>query len=141
MQLAKVEGDESVFEKLRKRAVEIAMLLEEKSAIPAVAAQLEYLAAVQETGFREGIDLATLEDLRLRLRDLVPFLDKKKRKIVYSDFQDEVLGVRVEQVVNVPKMTGDQYAKKVEDYLRNHLDALVIHRLRTNPPLPDTDLA
>jgi len=120
--------------------VEIAMLLEEKSAIPAVKAQLAYLAAMQEMGFWEGIDLNGLEELRLRLRGLVPFLDKKERKIVYTDFEDEVMGVRDEELIDLPKMTGAQYEKKVKDYLRNHLDHLVIHRLRTNKPLTDTDL-
>jgi type I restriction enzyme R subunit len=140
MQLALVEGDQGVFERHRKRVVEIAMLLEEKAAIPAVAAQLAYLASVQESGFWEGMELRQLEDLRLRLRGLVPFLDKKERKIVYTDFQDEVLGVREETPVAVPKMTGAQYAKKVEDYLRNHLDHIVIHRLRANRPLTELDL-
>ena len=37
-------------------------------------------------------------------------------------------------------MTGVQYEKKVKDYLRNHLDHIVIHRLRTNQPLTATDL-
>jgi type I restriction enzyme, R subunit len=140
MQLALVEADERAFEQHRKRVVEIAMLLEEKGAVPAVAAQLEYLAAVQESGFWEGMSLAGLEELRLRLRGLVTFLDKKKRTIVYTDFKDEVLGVREEQAVYIPKMTGVQYEKKVNDYLRNHLNHIVIHRLRTNQPLTELDL-
>ncbi len=140
MQLALVEGDEGAFEQHRKRVVEIAMLLEEKGTIPAVTAQLEYIAGVQESAFWEGIALAGLEELRLRLRGLVPFLDKKKRKIVYTDFKDEVLGVRVEQAVYIPKMTGAQYEKKVNDYLRNHQNHIVIHRLRTNQPLTAQDL-
>ena len=49
MQLALAEGEETVFESHRRRVVEIAMLLEEKSPIPAVKAQLGYLSAVQET--------------------------------------------------------------------------------------------
>jgi type I restriction enzyme R subunit len=140
MQLALVEGDQGVFERHRKRVVEIVLLLEEKAAIPAVAEQLEYLTSVQESVFWEGMDLNQLEELRLRLRGLVPFLDKKERKIVYTDFKDEVLGVREESLVTVPKMTGAQYAKKVEDYLRNHLDHIVIHRLRANQPLTELDL-
>ena len=140
MQLALAEGDAPAFEGRRRRVVEIAMLLEEKNAIPAVKAQLGYLAAVQETGFWEGIDLNGIEDLRLRLRALVSFLDKKKRKIVYTDFQDEVVGVREEPATYMPKMTGAQYEKKVKEYLRNHLDHLVVHRLRTNQPLTDADL-
>ena len=140
MQLALVEGNETVFESHRQLVVEIAMLLEEKSTIPAVKTQLGYLAAVQETDFWEGIALSGLEELRLRLRGIVPFLDKKKRKIVYTDFQDEVMGVREEPALYMLKMTGAQYEKKVNEYLRNHLDHLVIRRLRTNQPLTDADL-
>ena len=54
MQLAFAEGDQSAYETRRKRIVEIAMLLEEKSAIPAVKKQLDYLAAMQELEFWEG---------------------------------------------------------------------------------------
>ncbi|MDD4965765.1 DEAD/DEAH box helicase family protein [Halothiobacillus sp.] len=141
MQLALAEGDVNALETLRQRVVEIAMLLEDKASIPAVKEQLGYLAALQDPAFWEGLNLATLEDMRLRLRGLVPFLDKKKRTIVYTDFKDEVLGVREEQAVYMPKMTGVQYEKKVREYLRNHLDHLVIKRLRTNQPLTKTDLA
>ena len=140
MQLALAEGDETEFERHRRLVVEIAALLEEKSAIPAVKAQLGYLAAVQDTGFWDGMVLDGLEDLRLRLRGLVPFLDRKERKIVYSNFQDEVVSVREREGVYTPKMTGPQYEKKVKEYLRNHLDHLVVRRLRSNQPLTDADL-
>ena len=70
---------------------------------------------------------------------MVPFLDKKNRRIVYTDLQDEVMGVR-EREFYTPRMTGAQYEKKVREYLRHHLDHLVIHRLRTNRPLTEADL-
>ena len=142
MQLALAEGDAGTFERHHQRVMEIAMLLEDKSTIPAVAAELAYLASVQENAFWEGIALNGLEELRLRLRlrGLVPFLDKNKRKVVYTDFQDEVTAVREDETVYLPKMTGVQYEKKVQEYLNNHLDHIVIHRLRTNQPLTATDL-
>ena len=140
MQLALAEGNQTVLESHRRRVVEIAMLLEEKSTIPAVKAQLGYLAAVQDTVFWEGISLSRLEQLRLRLRGIVPFLDKRERHIVYTSFQDEVVGIREKRAIYMPKMTGAQYEKKVKEYLRNHLDHLVIRRLRTNQPLTDADL-
>ena len=140
MQLALAEGDTGTFEQHRRRVVEIAMLLEEKSMIPAVAAQLAYLASVQESAFWEGIALNGLEELRMRLRGLMPFLDKKTRTIVYTDFHDEITAVREGAAVYLPKMTGVQYEKKVQEYLKNHLDHIVIHRLRTNQPLTATDL-
>ena len=141
MQLALAEGDDGTFERYRRRVVEIAMMLEEKSTIPAVTAQLAYLASVQESVFWEGTGLNDLEELRLRLRRLVPFLDKKTRTIVHTAFQDEILGVRDHDAVDLPKMTGVQYEKKVQEYLNNHLDHIVIHRLRTNQPLTATDLS
>jgi type I restriction enzyme, R subunit len=140
MQLALVENSAGTFETLRKRVVEIAMLLEEKSTIPAVKEQLSYLASIQEMSFWEGINLEILEDMRMRLRGLVVFLDKPERKIVYTDFQDEVLDVRDEDAIYIPKMTGAQYERKVKEYLRNHPDHLVIHRLRSIQPLTETDL-
>lgn len=76
----------------------------------------------------------------MRLRALIPLLDKTKRKIIYTDFKDEILGIREEVAIPMPKMTGAQYEKKVKDYLKNHLDHLVIHRLRTNQPLTEIDL-
>ena len=140
MQLALAEGDTGTFEQHRQRVVEIAVLLEEKSAIPAVKDQLAYLASVQESAFWEAIGLSGLEELRLRLRGLVPFLDKKTRKIVYTDFQDEITAVRKDVADYLPKMTGVQYEKKVQEYLKDHLDHIVIRRLRTNQPLTATDL-
>ena len=140
MQVAFAEGDTGTFEQNRQRVVEIAMLLEEKSTIPAVAAELAYLASMQENAFWEGIAFNGLEELRMRLRGLVPFLDKKTRTIVYTNFQDQIMARREDAAVYLPKMTGIQYEKKVQEYLKNHLDHIVIHRLRTNQPLTATDL-
>ena len=79
--------------------------------------------------------------MRLRLRALAPFLDRTKRNIVYTDFEDELRGVREEEAVYMPKMTGLQYAKKVASYLRDHLNDVVILRLRSNQPLTRDDLS
>jgi type I restriction enzyme, R subunit len=141
LQLALVAANPRAFEHHRQRVVEMAgLLLQGKTSIPAVAAQAAYLARLQEPAFWKGIDLAALEDLRLRLRGLVPLLDRKQRKIVYTNFQDEVLSVREESPVFMPKMTSAQYEKKVKAYLRTHLDNIVIQRLRANRPLTNTDL-
>jgi type I restriction enzyme, R subunit len=140
MQIALIEQDATTFESVRRKVIEIAASLEEKDAIPAVKQQLEYLRAIQTPEFWEGIDLAALEDLRIRLRGLVQFIEKAKRKIVYTNFEDEIIGVREDEVIYMAKMTGSQYAKKVEDYLRSHLDEIAIQRLRNNQPLTPTDL-
>ncbi|MBW3565479.1 MAG: DEAD/DEAH box helicase family protein [Acidobacteria bacterium] len=140
MQLALIENDVSTFETARNRAVALAMLLEEKSSIPAVRDQLGYLASMQETEFWTGIGVADLEEMRLRLRGLVPLLDRKQRHIVYTDFEDQITDVVYDGAVGIPRMTGAQYQKKVEQFLLNNLNDIVIHRLRTNQPLSESDL-
>lgn len=50
------------------------------------------------------------------------------------------MGVREEVTVYMPKMIGAQYEKKVQEYLRNHLNHIVVHRLYTNQPLTENDL-
>tara|TARA_E500000318_G_C3555800_1_gene211027 strand:+ start:50 stop:1141 length:1092 start_codon:yes stop_codon:yes gene_type:complete len=140
MQLATAQGDAGLFESQRQRVVEIAMLLEEKSAVPAVKAQLGYLADLQTTEFWEGITLAMLEDMRLRLRNLLKLLDKKAQKPIYTNFADEVEGVRKVEIGAMPKMTGPQYEKRVKEYLETHQMNAAIHRLRNNHPMTQTDL-
>ena len=140
MQLAVAEGDTATLNRYQQQIVDIAMLLSEKTTIQSVADQLAYLARIQEFSFWEAVDLSELEDMRLRLRSLMPLLDKKKRKIVYTDFKDEIIRVRDEAIVYMPKMTGVQYEKKVKAYLKEHQNSLVIRRLRSNQPLTETDL-
>jgi type I restriction enzyme, R subunit len=94
MQLALLRSGTSQFEKLRKRVTEIASRLEEKATIPAVRAQLAYLSRLQENEFWQDVTLDMLEEMRLRLRDLAPLIDKRARKVVYTDFIDEITGVR-----------------------------------------------
>ena len=140
MQLGLLEGDASRFEMYRRQVVTLAGLLEEKKTVPPVAAQLAYLARLQETEFWEHISLEDLEDMRLRLRGLTVFLDTSSRSVVYTDFEDAILDIRRETPDIFPGMTGEQYAKKVAAYLASHRDDLVIHKLHTNRPLTAKDL-
>ncbi|MGE9294633.1 MAG: DEAD/DEAH box helicase family protein, partial [Puniceicoccales bacterium] len=141
MQISHIEGDYRGFEADRIKIVEMASALEEKANIPLVKAQLGYLAAIQESGFWQDINLDMLEELRLRLRGLVQFLDKGTRPLVYTQFEDEVKGIRVEEPLAIPKMTGAQYEKKVSEYLRTHMDHIAIQKVRQNVALTPTDLA
>ena len=140
MQLALSQGDMRVLEKQRQQVVAMAVALGDKMTIPAVAEQQAFLADMQEDSFWVGIDVQVLEDMRVRVRSLVMFLDKHTRTIMYTNFADELLGVRQQDAVAMPKMTGVQYAKKVEAYLREHMRDPVIQRLRANQPLTKSDL-
>ena len=93
------DADPAAFEGQRHAGSRSPCCWRRRAQSPGVKAQLGSLSSLQETAFWDGIDLAQLEQLRLRLRTLVPFLDKKSRKIVYTDFKDEVLGVSEETAI------------------------------------------
>jgi type I restriction enzyme R subunit len=141
LQLALLRS-EPAFERLRDRVKAIAGLLEEKSAIPMVREQLELIAEVQTDEWWQDVTTPMLERVRRRLRDLVQFIDKQRRKPVYSDFEDE-LGAEIG--VELPGFgPGDSFEKfraKARAFLRAHQDHVAIHKLRMNRALTAADVA
>jgi type I restriction enzyme R subunit len=135
MQLATVEHDVSGFEKDRKKVVEIAMLLEEKSAIPAVKGAARLSAGDAGDGLLGGDHYRDLEEMRLRLRELVPLLDKTKRHIVFTDFEDEIIGVNEGRDHRHPENDRGGVSAKGGAVSSEPSTNIVIHRLRTNQPL------
>lgn len=139
MQLALAEGDLGRLENRRNRVTELARRLESKAAVPAVREQLIYLAEIQVPEFWDGCTMAMLEDMRVRLRGLMQFLDKGEKKIVHTNFEDDI--VNVEEIDGgFPKMTGEAYERHVNEFLRDHNNHIAIGRLRQNEPLTPSDL-
>lgn len=133
--------DEAGYERSRDRVKQIAGLLEEKSTIPMVRAQMELIEDVQRDEWWEDVTIPMLERVRRRLRALVQFIDRQQRNAVYTDFED-VLGNEVN--VELPGFhVGTDFEKfraKAQAFLRNHLDHIAIHKLRMNKALTPADL-
>jgi type I restriction enzyme, R subunit len=141
LQLALLRSEPG-FTRLREQVKEIAGLLEEKSAIPMVRAQMAPIQEVQTDEWWQDVTIPMLETLRRRLRDLVKLIEKQRRKPIYTDFEDEM---GTETGVLLPGLErGTDYAKfraKAQAFLRTHQDHIAIHKLRTNKALTATDLA
>lgn len=140
LQLALLRSEPG-FERLRKRVVEIAGLLEEKAAIPMVREQMALIQDVQTDAWWEDVTIPMLEALRRRLRALVQFIDRQQRKPVYTDFED-LLGDEVD--VHLPGFAAGtdlaRFRAKAQAFLRQHLDHVAIAKLRGNKPLTASDL-
>ena len=114
--------------KLRDQVKEIASRLEDKRTIPMVNEQFELILDLQQDEYWADITLAMLEDIRKRLRDLVKFIDKQQRKLIYTNFEDQVGQIRearapfpgIGSAVNIA-----QYRKKVMNFLKEHENHLV----------------
>jgi type I restriction enzyme R subunit len=97
---------------------------------------------VQTDEWWQDVTVPMLELVRRRLRDLVQFIEKQKRKPIYTNFEDEMGGET--QVVLPGFGEGTDFAKfraKAQAFLRAHQDHVAIHKLRTNRALTAADLA
>ena len=130
------------FERLRDTVKGIASLLEEKAAIPMVQLQMELILEIQTDDWWQHVTIPMLEKVRRRLRDLVKLIEKKQRKPLYTNFEDEMGG---EEPINLPGIgEGTDYEKfraKAQKYLREHQNHAAIQKLRMNQPLTTADLA
>jgi type I restriction enzyme R subunit len=140
LQLTRLRAEPG-FMRLKTQLIELAGLLEEKHSIPMVKEQMPTILMVQTDEWWEDVTLAMLEQVRKRLRDLIRLIEKKQRKPVYTDFEDE-MGETTE--IELPGFTNadsfERFRAKVRHFLRTHEDHISIHKLRTNEPLTAMDL-
>ena len=130
------------FTSLRDQIRAIAGALEEQEAVPAIKAEMPLIQTIIDEMWWQDVTVGMLENVRKRLRALVKLIEKQKKKIVYTDFEDE-LGS--ESAVDLPEIaTGLDMARfkdKARQFLRAHENHLALQRLRRNQPLTQTDLA
>ncbi|QGF22444.1 DEAD/DEAH box helicase family protein [Raineyella fluvialis] len=141
-QLAQLDGDTLLAERLREQVQQIAAALLGQTAIPTVAAQQQLLDEVAGEEWWIDVTLPMLELARRRLRGLVRFIEKTKRVIVYTDFED-TLGDQ--KAVELPWVAaGTNWARfkaKARAYLQEHDNNAALRRLKGNLQLSATDLA
>lgn len=114
--------------------------------LPACTAEERRSAMAQENPERRALiatGLRRLEGVRLALRDIVRFADKRARQVVYTDFEDVLT---TDEAVEMPlpgldaTVDLERYRRKVEAFLRDHLEQTTVWKLRHNRPLTPVDL-
>lgn len=139
IELALLKGSKR-FAALKTQLLEIASALEEQTAIPGIAAQAVLIEEIQTDPWWEGVTVPLLELVRLRLRDLIQHIEKQKRKIVYSDFADEI-GEGVEHdLPQIGEVDFVRFKAKARTFLKKHEDHIALSRLRHGKALTPTDL-
>jgi len=129
------------FLSLREKIQAIASALEEQMAIPAIKAEMVLIQSVASDEWWEDVTVPMLETVRRRLRALIKLIPKGQKKIVYTDFEDE-LGVPT--TIDLPQVTAGlnmaKFKEKARVFLREHESHLALQRLRRNQALTLTDL-
>ena len=129
----------------RNVVMKVAAALEDQQAIPAIAGQLELIQDVQQDKWWVDVTYPMLEQVRKRLRALVPLIDRTKKKVIYTNFADS--GGDAVEVVLPGAGAGDispefaQFRKKAQHFLQEHLAEAAVAKVRSGEPLTGADIA
>jgi len=140
LQLTMLEHDPR-FKKLKEQTQEIAGALTEKKDIPMVAAQMELILDIVQDDWWQNATLAMFENVRKRLRDLVQFIDKARRPLIYTDFIDTIGDTTAIDVGGLGAAIDlAQYKRRMLAFLEGSTNHIAIHKLRMGEPLTRKDL-
>lgn len=138
IQLTTLKGTSPYHGKIK--VISTAIALEEKGNLPQVKRHAKLIKWVQTDEYWDEADIMNHETVRTALRELMILLEKENAKIYYTSFEDEM----DTDIKSKPGEynTGEfqDYQKKVNDYLKNHLNETVIHKIRTNKPIGDKEV-
>jgi len=139
-QLAVAEG-EPVPAEVAARVQALARALAAQRGVPKVAAQATLIDAIADPAWWEGVDLAALEDVRVRIRGLVSLIDAAGQRPVYTDFEDTLAEGGEARMPGLPTAVDRVlFRKKLHEFLAAHAGVPALHKLRTGRALTELDL-
>ena len=127
-------------QKLIQNTINTAGKLSKKESIPSVAAKRETIRMAQEKDFWKSGDILAIEHVRVELRELIKFIDFENRAIYFTMFEDEILGSVSEHQLVYGFNDLEAYQRKVKQYLQEHQNHLIIHKIRNNVQITEAEL-
>ena len=133
------------FGALRDQIRAVASTLEEQEAVPAIQTEMVLIQAIAGEEWWGGVTLGMLENARKRLRALVKLIEKSKKRVVYTDFIDELgteTTIALPEIANAIALGLDmaRFKDKARQFLKAHEDHVALLRLRRGQALTPTDL-
>lgn len=107
--------------------------------IPQVQVKNNDVKKIVEENYIEKSDIVEVDRIRASLRELIKYLPKRIRKDVYTDFNDDINIVEHDDR-KIEQIELSDYKKKVNFYLKNHLDNEVINKIRNNEKISQDDI-
>ena len=128
-----------VFKYAKKQLCSIASALEQKVSISQIKEKLDVIQSINSDGFWNANDILLFEKIREELRELIKFLDSDagKEPIITRLTDPIILQQDGEQLDSAYDF--EDYRKKVNRYIDEHSNSLVIHKLTHNIRLTNDD--
>ncbi|MBR0100047.1 MAG: DEAD/DEAH box helicase family protein [Treponema sp.] len=125
----------------RSKIKTVAEKLLKKTSIKVVRDNLPRLQLLSVNSYYDSLNVLDYEEIRKEIRDLAQFTVENGHEPLFIDFDDKV------KTVDVPGGTAnptpadnfEEYKKKVDAYLSEHMKDEAINKLRTNQPLTKDD--
>jgi type I restriction enzyme R subunit len=137
IELATLEGMPAP--KQQHKVILTAEKLEEKGNLAQVQQHAGLIRRVQTGEYWANADLFAHEEVRKALRDLLVLLEKENTTVYYTSFTDTVISV-TDGEPEYGSNNLQNYRKKVNHYLQTHKHDLVVHKLRNNIALTESDV-
>lgn len=127
------------FKYAKKQLCGIASALEQKVSIPQIKEKLDVIQSINSDDFWNANDILLFEKIREELRELIKFLDSDagKEPIITRLTDPIILQQDGEQLDSAYDF--EDYRKKVNRYIDEHSNSLVIHKLTHNIRLTNDD--
>ncbi len=140
-QLAVLEGDAPSLTAVGNAIRGIADALAHQKSIPVIASQLEFIDRVASVDWWVDVRVPMLEQMRVRLRDLIRLLDPRERPLIYTDFEDTLGPITdVAVVPGAPGIDRTRFRAKALSFLTAHDDDAVLFKVRHGKQLTALDL-
>ena len=107
--------------------------------IPQVKNKRDDVKKIIEFTYVEKADIFEIDRIRDSLRELIKYLNKNVREAVYTDFSDDINIIEHDER-RIKQEEFNDYKKKMNFYLRNHLDNEIINKIRNNEVISSEEI-
>jgi len=131
----KLNSEKGFHEKL----IGIAERLSEKYTIPQVLRSTKLIENLKDPNFYSDLKQRRLNEIREEIRELVQYLESREQEPFYTNFTDSKAEVKDGATI-YNTANSSLYKKRVEAYIRENRNLLVISKLNTNLPITEDEL-
>ena len=107
--------------------------------IPQIADKKDDVQKLLKEDYINKADIFEIDEIRDSLRELIKYLPKRIRKDVYTDFSDDINIVEHDDR-KIEQQDLSDYKKKINFYLKNHMDNEIINKIRNNERISSEEI-
>lgn len=125
----------------RAKIKAVAEKLLRKTSIKVVRDNLPRLQHLSVNSYYDGLNVLDYEEIRKEIRELAQFTVENGHEPLFIDYDDTVTPIDIPSGIANPTPADnfEEYKKKVDAYLSEHMKDEAINKLRTNQPLTKDD--